>query len=97
MPDCNACKTARKGAEPVPFIVHEAEMARQESTIKKLWVIAIILIVLLFGTNLGWLIYESQFEDVVTSEYSAEQKADGQSNNLFVGGDYHGGNTENPR
>ena len=89
MPDCNACKSARKGAEPVPFIVHEADMARQQSTIHKLWVVLIILIVLLFGTNLGWLIYESQFADVVT-EIDAEQTAEGGGNNTVVGGDYYG-------
>lgn len=27
------CETCKKGAEPVPYIVHESAMARQERTI----------------------------------------------------------------
>lgn len=50
----------------VPYIVHESEMARLERVIKRLFILIIILIVLLFGTNAGWLWYESQFEDVTT-------------------------------
>ena len=50
----------------VPYIVHESEMARLERVIKRMFILLIILIVLLFGTNAGWLWYESQFEDVVT-------------------------------
>lgn len=50
----------------VPYIVHESEMARLERVIKRLFVLLIILIMLLFGTNAGWLWYESQFEDVST-------------------------------
>ena len=41
-------------------------MARLERVIKRLFILLIILIVLLFGTNAGWLWYESQFEDVET-------------------------------
>ena len=72
----------------VPYIVHEAAMARQELTVKKLWIVVILLIVLLVGSNIGWLAYESQFEDVVTIQ-EVEQDTDG-GNNSFVGGDYYG-------
>lgn len=51
----------------VPYIVHESEMARLERVIKRLFILLIILITLLFGTNAGWLWYESQFEDVSTT------------------------------
>ena len=50
----------------IPYIAHESEMARLERVIKRLFILIIILIVLLFGTNAGWLWYESQFEDVTT-------------------------------
>lgn len=66
--DYNSCKERRKQAEPVPFIVHEADMARQERTIKKLWILLIICLALLFGTNAGWIYYESQWEEVTTTE-----------------------------
>lgn len=50
----------------IPYIAHESEMARLERVIKRLFILIIILILLLFGTNAGWLWYESQFEDVET-------------------------------
>ena len=67
----------------VPYYVHEGEMARQERHIKRLWVLCIIIFVTLIGTNAGWLIYESQFEDVsmtVTQDTPS-------GNNSFVGHD----------
>ena len=43
--------------------------AMAERTIKRLWVLIILLIILLFGTNAAWIVYESQFEEVsVTQE-----------------------------
>ena len=67
----------------VPFYVHEGEMARQERHIKRLWILCIIIFVALIGTNAGWIVYESQFEDVsmtVTQDTPS-------GNNSFVGHD----------
>ena len=60
----------------VPYFVHEAEMARQERTVKRLWILCIIMFLALVITNGGWVYYESQFEDVVTTE-SYESDATG--------------------
>ncbi len=57
-------------------------------TIKKLWVIIILLIVLLFGTNATWIVYELQWETVDVTQ-NVEQEADN-GINRFVGGDYYG-------
>ena len=65
--------------------IHDAYIARGERTEKRLWIIVIILIVLLFGTNAAWFYYESQFEEVVTSTIEAEQ--DGEGVNIVSGGD----------
>lgn len=65
MADCNSCK--HKTTEPVPYIVHEADMARQERTIKRLWILLILLIVLFVGSNIAWVAYESQFTNEVTT------------------------------
>ena len=46
-----------------------------ERTIKRLWIIIILLIVLLFGSNAAWIYYESQWETVETT-IEAEQIAD---------------------
>ena len=54
--------------ESVPYIVHEADMARQERTIKRLWILLILLIVLFVGSNIAWIAYESQFEEIVVSQ-----------------------------
>lgn len=69
MTDCKSCKENRQKLEPVPYIVHESAMARNERTIKRLWILLIMTVTLLVGTNGAWLWYESQFSDeVVTVE-----------------------------
>lgn len=60
--DCENCNKAR-GADPVPYVVHESDMARLERTIKRLWILLIVLIALLAGSNAAWIYYESQFVD----------------------------------
>lgn len=54
--------------DSVPYIVHESDMARLERTIKRLWILLIVTIVLLVGSNVAWTIYESQFEDIAVSQ-----------------------------
>lgn len=69
----------------IPYFVHEGEMNRAERTNKRQWVLIIILIVALIGTNVGWLIYESQFTDeVVSTQVEATQEGD---YNFVSGGD----------
>ena len=63
----------------VSYIVHEGMMARQERTIKRLWILCIIIFLALIGTNAGWIYYESQFEEVVLTQ-DAE---------TGIGGDIH--------
>ncbi len=70
----------------ISYAAHEGMMARMERTIRRLWVLCIILILLLAGTNAAWIYYENSFEDVViTAEQSAET-----GNNYAVGGDING-------
>lgn len=61
MDKCESCSKRRP--EPVPYVVHEADMARQERTIKRLWILLLVMLVLLVGTNGAWIYYESQFVD----------------------------------
>ena len=86
----NNCETCKKGAEAVPYIVHESAMARQERTIKRLWILLMVTVCLLVGTNGLWIYYESQFQDVVETSYDIEQDTDGGGNNYVVGGDFNG-------
>lgn len=81
----------------VPYIVLESVICRFDRVIKRLWIVILILVFLLLGTNLAWLYYESQFEEVTTTTTTTQeikQKADGDSNNSFIGGDNNVGDTD---
>lgn len=69
----------------------EAHAVRLERTIVRLWVLLIIMLVLLVGTNALWICYESSFEDITTT-IEAEQETDGSGSNYIVNGNY--GETE---
>ena len=56
----------------IPYIVFESEMARLERIIKKQFVLIIVAVVFLVGTNACWLWYESQFEEVTTTEVTQD-------------------------
>ena len=68
-----------------------------EQTNKRMFMLCILLIVLLLGTNIGWFVYENQFEDAitVTQEVDAQSDGEGDLNLNTVGGDYiDGGKSE---
>ena len=55
MANCETCKKVQNAPESVPYIVHEASMARMERQIKRLWIAVIVAVCLLFASNTGWL------------------------------------------
>ena len=69
---CEKCKTSHEEPVSVPYVVHEAAMARAERTAKRLWITNLILIFLFVGAIMSFAYYESQFEDVVTTTYEAD-------------------------
>lgn len=69
--------------DKIPYIVFEGASTRLERTIRRLWILCIILIVLLVGSNGAWLYYENSFEDSVKIEQEAEW--DDESNVIFNG------------
>lgn len=75
MADCSTC--TKNQSDEVPYIVHEGTMARMERTVKRLWVTIILLIAMLVATNGAWLYYDSQYEDVVTTETYEANTNDG--------------------
>lgn len=82
---CNHCGTD-KNPDSVPYIAHESAMARSERNSKRLWIAILVLIVALIGTNLAWIIYESQFEVVEeTTTTITQDNADGYNN--YIGND----------
>lgn len=66
----------------INYAAHEGMMARMERTIRRLWILCIILVLLLAGTNAAWFYYESQFVDEVTI---TQDNKDGYNN--YVGND----------
>lgn len=87
MSNCETCKKAQSAPESVPYIVHESSMARMERQIKRLWIALLVVVVMLFASNTGWLIYESQFETI-----AYEQDGEGINNiNLGEQGDLNNG------
>ena len=58
--------------------------AMAERTIKKLWILIILLVVLLFGSNAAWIWYEAQWQVVETTEVTQENE---NGYNNFIGND----------
>lgn len=84
MSDCKSCKHNSK--DPIPYLAYESTVVRFERTIKRLWALVVLVVVLLVGTNCAWLWYESQYETITQT---VTQDADNGTNN-FIGGDLHG-------
>lgn len=72
----------------IPYYVHEDHMNREEHHTKRWFIVWIITFAALILTNIGWIIYENQFEDVVTATQTVTQ--DGGGTNTFTG-DFYGG------
>lgn len=82
-------QTTKNDMVSIPYVVYEQEKERTDRVHKRLWILCIILIVALIGSNVGWIIYESQFETVTETEdcwYEVEQDNDSGDNN-FIGHD----------
>ena len=85
---CNNCGTDKKPSSvPYTVLVDFKETAKANSL--KWFIICLVLIILLVGSNIGWLIYESQFEDVEETYQEVVQDAENGENH-FVGGDVIG-------
>lgn len=75
----------------IPFVAHESMASRAERTIRRLWILCIILTLLLIGTNTAWMIYESKFENVVVTQ----ENKDGYNNYIGNDGDIYNGDQNN--
>lgn len=68
----------------VPYIVYESEMARLERIIKRQFILIIASLIFLVGTNLYWVYYESQFEDVVTTQEVTQDVDSGDGGDAII-------------
>jgi hypothetical protein len=71
--------------------LNEMYSAVLERTIRRLWILCIILVVLLVSSNLAWIYYENQFEEIEIIQDSSD------GNNNFIGkdGNIYNGITNN--
>lgn len=81
---CNNCGTEEMAV--MPIAQHEKDQNRLMSIIKSLIAVIIVLIVLLVGSNVGWLIYEIQYEVVEETSATVEQENENGYNN-YIGND----------
>lgn len=89
---CNNCGTnEKKTPATVPYAVLEDFKETAKANSLKWFIICLILIVLLVGSNVGWLICESQFEEVVTEEIVVESEDNGTANYIGNDGDIYNG------
>jgi preprotein translocase subunit SecY len=72
----------------VDYLVFESTITHLNMINKRLWILCLILIILLFGTNVYWVCYESQFQDETTT---IEATQDGSGTNIVGGGNINYG------
>lgn len=67
--NCNECKEHRTS---VTFAAFESMKFTLERTIRRLWIVIIITILLLFASNAAWIYYESQFAEQTHVEQAVD-------------------------
>ena len=92
---CNNCNTTENPNVVVPYVAHESAMARSERHNKRLWIVILVLIVALLGTNLAWIIYEAQLETIEESTVVEQENSNGDNNYIGNDEDINCGETEN--
>ena len=75
----------------VPYIVFESEVTRLERTIKRLIILIIIAVSLMFASNIAWLWFIGQYDFETTT---TTQKAEGDANYIGQDGDITNGRAE---
>lgn len=89
-----------KKPDMIDYYTFEGEQTRSERNVKR-WMIACAVAFAAFViSNIGWLIYEAQYEDVVTTTQTVTQDtgSEGGTNTFtgdFYGGDYNGKTDDN--
>ena len=78
----------------IPYFAHEGIVSRMERANRRMWILCIILIVLLAVTNGAWIVYESQFEDVVTSNEITQDVESGEGDAIINDGVHINGESE---
>ena len=95
MANCESCKKVQNAPESVPYIVHEASMARMERQIKRLWITVIVAVALLFASGAifayAWLQYDYSSEETINQQDGEGTNIIGDSNEI----DNYGAESDN--
>ena len=70
---CDNCSSSGKSPASVPYAAFESSMSRAERIIKRLVIALIVVIVLTFASNVGWLIYANNNGNT-SSSYTVTQQ-----------------------
>ena len=99
MKNCDKCKRCSMNDDMTNVVMSSADWQRNEQRHlrreKRLIAIIVLTIVLLVGSNIGWLVYNSQFEVVEESTVITQENADGYNNYIGNDGDIVNGETDN--
>lgn len=68
----------------IPYFVYESALARMERTVKRLFVLCLVLIAVAVVTNILWIRYENQFEDVVTTQEITQDVDSGDGGDAII-------------
>lgn len=86
--------------ENIPYFLHESMMARQERTIRRLWILCLVIFLAFAGSNAAWIWYESQFTDEIVTEEIKQDVDTGNGNanvNGHIGDNYGKSETDNQK
>ena len=85
---CNGCGADEIATVTMSEGAWERHEERNKKLINKLIAVILVLVVLLVGSNVAWLVYESQFEEIVVTQEVEQDAENGE--NTFIGGDIVG-------
>ena len=92
---CNGCTSGEKMSKVTMSSADwQRNEQRHENREKRLIWVIVLLVCLLVGTNVGWLIYENQFE-VVEETTVTQENENGYNNYIGNDGDINYGETNN--
>lgn len=91
---CDDCKLMDASLDSISVAAHESEMRRAERFNLRLLILAVILVLALIGSNVGWLIAWNQYD---YGSESYEYNQDGRGINIIGdqnGAEQHGTETD---
>ena len=99
--NCDECSKCKMNDDMTTVVMSSADWQRNEQRHlrreKRFVALIVLLVLLLVGTNVGWMIYESQFEVIeeTTETYDITQDGADTNNSIINGGDIINGKTNN--